>query len=113
MYEGPRTAPIMFNYACARDNTHYRIMFDVWSPAVIRYENVWIYEGKHLFDIDQYISGMCIVRMADIDPEGRIIPDKSGSNYPYSIRFEKKLFDFQQTSREKILNRIKTVLVFQ
>lgn len=113
MYDGPSAAPFKFNYGCANDFRHYRIMFDSFaSSGAIRYENILLYEGKHLFDVDQYISGMTVVRMADIDPEGRIVANKEGLLYHSSLRFEKKLFDFQQTNREKILNRIKTVLVF-
>lgn len=114
MYEPPKqTGASHYNYACATDSDHYVNEIDFKSiSGFIRYEIVRIYDGSHLYEIDQYAGGMTVLRVADIDPEHRLLPNKEGKLYQIACQFDKKLFDFQNTNREKILNRVKTLLVF-
>jgi hypothetical protein len=69
---------------------------------------VTIFEGSHQFDIVQK-SGHTKITIRDIDPEERILDNVK----PKVFKYEKELFDFSKTNRDKILNRIKTILMFQ
>jgi hypothetical protein len=112
MFKPTQTGGTHFNYGCATDYDHYVNEIDFRSTnGFIRYEIIRIYEGSHLYEIDQYV-GKTVLRLADIDPERRIIPNEEGKSYQIACQFDKKLFDFQNTNREKILNRVKTLLVF-
>jgi hypothetical protein len=113
---------------CVANRDHYdiRIVSDSGSPLWIAVppkiviESVRVYDKKHKYDIFQSYSctinnsfitnDSTIVTIWDIDAEGRVLYNLEKNP---SLSYSKKLFDFQKTNREKIFNRIKTLLVFQ
>lgn len=104
------------NFVCVNNATHYAIFFVHWEqPSRIEKETVMIYDGPHLYQIVQeyYVLGRSFINtrisIRDIDPEGRII-DKGKFK---SLDYKKSLFDFSKSNEEKIIGRIKTILVFQ
>jgi len=94
---------------------------DLWYPTVrIEKETVSIYEGRHKYVIMQHnypnLYPVTSINVYDVDAENRVI-DKKINQVPKDLQpafsFDKKLFEFSKTTRDKILNRIKTILVFQ
>lgn len=106
-----------YNFCCAADWQHYRFFFIHWEPVHrIEYENVIVYEGRHKYEITQFydllnLDGKTEILIFDVDPENRVIDTKEKKAPKFS--YDKRLFDFSQTNREKIVNRVKTILVFQ
>jgi len=102
-----------YNYCCANNWEHYRILFVHWVVAPkIEYETVVVYEGRYEYLIHQYDNNgnnNIEIFVYEVDAENRIIDTKK----PSKFSFNKKLFDFSRTNREKIVNRVKTILVFQ
>jgi hypothetical protein len=107
-----------YNYCCAANWEHYRIHFIYWETyhPFVEYDHVVVYNGSHKYCITQSYyeptwpysnSDRTEIQIYDVDPENRTI-----SQSP-NLSFDKKLFDFTQTSQDKILNRIKTILTFQ
>jgi hypothetical protein len=102
-----------YNFGCVANWEHYRFFFVHWEqPPRIEYETVTLYEGRHQYVIIQYDSNgdnNIEIFIYEVDAENRIIDTKKPSKFSYS----KKMFDFAHTNREKIVNRVKTILVFQ
>jgi hypothetical protein len=109
-----------YNFCCAADWQHYRLHFIHWDPPIrVEYENVILYvplgndlEQYHRFSITQIYDTLRLTAKTDItillvDPEQHAIEE-----FP-KVSYNQKLFDFSQTNREKIANRMKTILVFQ
>jgi hypothetical protein len=102
----------VYNYSCSSVPEHYRIQFhSLGFPAGVLLESVTIYEGSHQYEIIQnhFTDIKTDIIMKSVDPEFRIIDKVS----PKIFTYKKVLFDFQNTNKEKILNRVKTILVFQ
>lgn len=99
-----------YNFFCVKDFRHYGIFLVHWEdlPAIITQQGVTIFEGSHQFDIVQK-GGRTTITMLEIDPEERILDNIK----PKVFQYEKELFNFSKTNRDKIVNRIKTILVFQ
>lgn len=104
------------NFGCVYDPLHYGIYFVHWElPIRIEKETATVCDKSHQYEIEQtsYVSGRPFqhtrIRMWDIDPEGRV-PNTSQFK---DFAFNKHLFDFTKTSKDKLLSRIKTILVFQ
>lgn len=104
------------NFGCVVDQMHYALFFVHWEdPVRIEKEVVWLYEGTYLYEVVQehYFLGRPIpgtdIYMKPVDPEHRVLDNVK----PKYLHFNKILFDFTKTNREKLLNRIKTILVFQ
>ncbi len=107
-----------YNFTCSSNWEHYRIFFVHWEPVCrIEYETVIIYEGKHQYRISQFApdkrfpSERTEIYISEVDKENRILSSKDKKPFP-PISFEKKIFDFANTTREKIVNRVRTILVF-
>lgn len=115
-----------YNFCCSSNWEHYRLFFVHWEAIYyVEYENVVVYEGKHKYDISQFYNGLGTsmtsmiqvpnqrteIYLLDVDPENRVI-DNTEKKAP-KFSYNQKLFDFSQTNREKIINRVKTILVFQ
>lgn len=69
-----------------------------------------MYERKHKYEITQYEDNRTEILVLDVDPENRVIDNKE--KVAPLFRFPKHLFDFKNTTKEKVLNRVKTILVF-
>lgn len=105
-----------YNCSCVSNPSEYQIDFDYESiPPHIEKECVVVYEGSHQYEVRQIHSSYAPllnkteITIRDVDPEHRII-------HPSKMKifmFEKLMFDFSHTNREKLVNRIKTILVFQ
>jgi uncharacterized protein YbaR (Trm112 family) len=93
----------------SKEYRHYGIFLVHWEyPIRIEQEGVTIFEGSHQFDIEQK-GGRTTISIYEIDPEERILDNIK----PKIFTYDKELFTFHQTTRDKIVNRIKTILVFQ
>ena len=104
-----------FNFGCVADPEHYSIYFIHWEvPLLIQKEYVSIYDGNTKYTILQDYSHnrppQTTIRLYQVDPEKRII---EGKRHKAAIFPNITLFKFNQTTSEKLLNRIKTILVFQ
>ena len=103
-----------YNFCCAISPGHYRSFIDHWgSIPNIEHDTIDLYDGNRLYHIEQYYNGDCktTVSVLNLDPEGRVYHNE-GTSAKSSFVFS-KLFDYSQTTREKILNRVKMILVFQ
>lgn len=69
-----------------------------------------MYEGKHQYHLTQYDDNRTELFVYDVDAENRILDVKDKK--PFLARYSQKMFDFTNTTREKIINRVKTILVF-
>lgn len=99
-----------YNFGCVVDWQHYRFKFD-YSDILfkIEYETVMVYDNNYLYNITQYCDNRTEIVINTVDAEHRIIDNKKKILFNY----DKRLFDFTKTNQEKIINRIKTILVFQ
>lgn len=101
-----------FNYGCVYDPWHYHLWFDQYRPVLnIDYEQVIVYEGRHKYRIHQNNNkDTTDIFVYDVDQEGNLVDE---AEPPKTFAYDKKLFDFSKTTREKLINRVKTILVFQ
>jgi hypothetical protein len=104
------------NFFCVTTPAHYGIYYVHWEqPYRLEKELAIVADKKHEFEIEQthHISVNPVthtdIKIYDIDGEGRIIEGHKAKRFFY----QKHLFDFQSCTKEKFLNRIKTILVFQ
>jgi len=97
-------------FYCASNEEHYQVFFNGDTfPYIISSEKVIVYNGKHQYEIIQTINSTAIY-IWKVDGENRRIIDKV--NPPQPLVFGKKLFDFSKTNKEKLVNKMKTILVF-
>ena len=104
------------NFSCVYDPEHYGVFLVHWEqPPRIEIEQATVYEGKHKFHVKQYYyfngvqNQFTNIVIREVDPEHRVV-DKV---MPKEFHYDKHLFDFKKTTRDKLVNRIKTILVFQ
>jgi len=104
------------NFSCVYDPEHYGVFLVHWEqPVRLELERATVYEGRHQFNVTQYhyFNGqpahLTSISIREVDPENRIIDNVK----PKEFHYDKHLFDFKKTNREKLVNRIKTILVFQ
>lgn len=104
------------NFGCAAEPSHYGIYFMHWEvPHRLELESALVTNNGHQYEVRQthYLGGKPVnfteIRIWDIDAENRVI----NSSVFKSFNFDKHLFDFSKTNKEKLVNRIKTILVFQ
>ena len=104
------------NFTCVYDPEHYAIWLVHWdAPIRLEFERATVYEGRYQYQVTQqhYLAGFPINRtnitIREVDPEHRILDNNPTKLFTY----QKHLFDFTKTNREKLVNRIKTILVFQ
>jgi hypothetical protein len=108
LQKNPRSTS--YNFCCATDYTHYQMWFPHWeNSSQINYDQVDIYEGKHKYRIDQrYLINQTIIYIWEVDIEQRFITEMSRD-----FIYDKILFDYPNTNRGRVVNRIKTILTFQ
>lgn len=100
---------LKYNFCCANNYEHYRLFFIHWDGTPrIEYETVVFYEGKYQYRINQFLAGTTEILLSRVDAENRVIDPQKYSMF----EFEKHLFKFSQTNREKVVNRVKTIVVF-
>lgn len=117
-----RRNPRPFNFCCANNHEHYGLWFIHWeqpphieSERVIIYDNNFQYEIKVRHSLPVTVSGSSLtspstdIYVWEVDDENRVIDKVT----PKVFSYDKCLFDFRNTNRDKILARIKTILVFQ
>ncbi|CAB4196845.1 hypothetical protein UFOVP1290_365 [uncultured Caudovirales phage] len=100
------------NFACVNDKYHYNLYYQyIQVPFLVIQETVRIYDNNKLYEIFQSCDGSLSteITVKDVDKEYRVLDKKK----TLSFRYDKKLFDFSKSNRESILNRVKTILVFQ
>lgn len=99
-----------YNFCCSSDYYHYRMWFPHWDlPPRISHDMLITYEGRHKFQIDQrYLISRTTIDIWEVDPEHNLVDEQSKS-----FTYQQILFDYRTTNRDKIVNRIKTILTFQ
>lgn len=104
------------NFGCVADPSHYGLFFVHWEqPYRIEQEVATVNVDDYQYEVIQYSWMMgkpnilTSIYIHPIDPEQRRV-DGAASK---CINFQKHLFDFKSTTKEKLINRIKTILVFQ
>jgi hypothetical protein len=97
-------------FHCASNLNHYSIKFetDTW-PIRILSEKVIVNGDSRQYEIIQTVDSTAIY-IWDLDGDNNRIIKKG--NPPQPLSFNKKLFDFSKTTYEKLLNRVKTIVVF-
>jgi hypothetical protein len=108
-----------YNYCCASNAEHYGLWFIHWEqPIRIESETAIVYDGCYQYEIKQQHSGPGLlapkpdyteITVRKVDAENRIIDNIK----PKVFDYYKRLFDFANTTRDKIVLRIRTILVFQ
>ncbi len=106
------------SWICVNDPEHFGLSFANDDPPTCRIseEKLQLYHDKFLFiiiqsrfDLQGNPQTKTSMLIKPIDREGRVIEGvKTKSSF-----FDKFLFDFQNTTKEKIINRIETYLLFQ
>jgi len=101
-----------YNYGCALDPTHYRVMFD-YTLSKIKYQTFSFCVGDNKYiitinDFGQPIGFKTEIFFKKLDGNGFEID----SNKEKRIILEGNLFDFTNFIEEKFLNRIHTILAF-
>lgn len=104
------------NFSCVYDPEHYGIWLVHWEqPIRLEVEQAIVYENAYQYKVIQrhYLNGTSVnlttVTIREVDPEHRMLENVETKLFQYP----KHLFDFKQTSKEKLINRIKTILTFQ
>jgi len=104
------------NFFCVANPVHYGIYYIHWErPYRLEKELAIVSDKTHQYEVEQthYIGINPVkhtqIRIYNIDGEGRVIEGHKSKQFFY----QKHLFDYQSANKEKFLNRIKTILVFQ
>lgn len=104
------------NFGCVADPSHYGIFFVHWEqPFRLEQEIATVNVNGYQYEVIQHywMGGLKVeittIYIHPIDPEQRRI-DGSKSK---CVTFQKHLFNFSQTNKHKLINKIKTILVFQ
>ena len=98
-----------YNYCCAAYPPEYMLWVDdLLSVPKIRYDKVVIYDGSKKYITDQgYVANETVFDIWNVDAEGNV------KDYNYkTVKLDYILFDYQKTDREKIVRRLKMVMVF-
>lgn len=99
-------------FHCAFSKNHYSLYINSEViPFTITYESVRMNDGKKQYYIIQE-ENKTEIYVFQLNGDYQIIPSDKSKPAPKPIRFDKKVFNFLQTNREKLLTRIKTILVF-
>lgn len=99
-------------FHCVLSKTHYKfvIVEDIF-PISITHEYVSVNDGRKQYYIIQ-TPNETEIYVHQLDGNYEIIsPDKT-KPAPKSFKFDQKIFSFSETNREKLLNRIRTIIVF-
>ncbi len=104
------------NFGCVVNPEHYSIYFNHWEdPPKIENERVIVYDELNQYNIDQntFIIGhpwiKSTIKVSKVDKENRVLDNIKPKTYTFEIQ----LFDFKSVNRNKIINKVKTVLIFQ
>lgn len=97
-------------FHCAANMDHYSIKFesDTW-PIRILSEKVIVNDNHRQYEVIQN-DNYTAIYVYDLDGDNNRIIKKGHTPVPLTLN--QKLFQFSKTNREKLLTRIKTVLVF-
>ena|SRR5258708_148569 len=117
-----------YNYCCASNQEHYILSListsgldypnDLPIDPIINKDRVVVYEGRYRYIIEQwyphfaYASSDSVeteIVIQQVDLEHRVIDIVSNKKFIY----DKCLFNWSKTNRDRIINRIKTILTFQ
>ena len=107
--------PLGYDYVCSNNSSHY-VFFVNPNTYTIAAERVSFFDNGSRFTISQnhYWHLPAPIHISEI--EIRKVNEENQLDErvkPKIFVYDKRLFDFSQTNYEKILNRIKTILVFQ
>lgn len=99
-------------FYCAFTKTHYNLNINSEvTPFEITSETVKVNDGRKQYMVHQ-TPDKTEIYLFQLDGDYRVIqPDKS-KPYPMIKAFDKKIFNFSQLNREKLVNKIKTIIVF-
>lgn len=102
-----------YNYGCAANNDHYLILIknnDLDIPCVLT-ETINVYDVSHKYQLTKRYQNLSVkteILIFNIDAERRVI-----FNFKNNIlTFDKELFNFSKFNMGKIIDKIKTILMF-
>lgn len=99
-------------FHCAFSKQHYNIVInDDVIPFTIVREHVRVNDGHKQYYIIQSANETEIY-VHQLNGDYEIIPPDKTKPAPKSLKFDKKIFNFLQTNREKLVNRVRTIIVF-
>lgn len=97
-------------FYCAASRDHYNVRFGSdTAPYIIASEKVILSDGTRQYEIIQNANSTTIY-VWKVNGDNIRIVDKV--NPPAPIVFDKKLFDFSQINKERLINKMKTIVVF-
>jgi hypothetical protein len=100
------------SFHCAFSKRHYNVVIDTdSSPFRIIREYVRVNDGKKQYYIIQTQS-QTEIYIFQLNGDYEVVLPNKMEPAPKSIKFDKKLFEFSQTNREKLVNKVKTIIVF-
>lgn len=112
-----------YNFCCVNDWEHYRLFLIHWETKLkLESEIVIIYDNNLKYEIFQSEinpnNQTTIINIYTVDAHNKIIEgpaDKAHFTPSCSniFNYDSKLFDFSLTNRDKIVNRVKTILLFK
>jgi len=112
-WDAPKKKSSGSNFCCVSDPEHYGIWLVHWEqPVRLENDKVVVYDGSYKHTVmQQYVptKGFTTIQTVKVDPEHRVLDGTHTRFFSY----HKLLFDYTKTTKEKLLNKIKTILVFQ
>jgi hypothetical protein len=109
LYNYGKKMDSQYNFCCSLDSWHYRMWFPHWDKPPL-YDIVVIYEGNYRYNIDQrYSIAKTFIDIIEVDAEFNMINVHLNKTFQY----DRIMFDYPNTDRDKMINRIKTILTFQ
>jgi hypothetical protein len=99
-----------YNFCCSSRWEHYRLFFAHWEQGLtIECETIIVYQNGKKFEVNQMDDQTTDIYVFEVDGENRVIE----GNQPKPVKFSHWLFDFANTTRDKMAHRLETLLVFR
>lgn len=105
-----------YNFGCVINSFHYAIDFAHWeTPPRIFKESVFLVDQEVEYELIQTTNNGTTIYQQDIDAEGRTIDSPKNWQSKLFPMYESnmQLFNFSNTTPERLLTRIQTLMTFQ
>jgi hypothetical protein len=103
-----RSISSQYNYSCSGHPQEYVLFIDSQLSLPIRYDRVIIYDEHNKYIVVQvYGAQYTVLDVWKVDAEGNLTDYNNKT-----VKLNYILFDYQKMDREKIVRRLKTVMVF-
>jgi len=99
-------------FHCAFSKQHYSVVIDNDNfPIRITHEYVRVNDGHKQYYIIQS-ENRTEINILQLNGDYEVIPPDKTQPAPKPFVYDKRLFVFSKTNREKLINKVKTILVF-